>query len=465
MDTLKTAVVVVLLLAVLYGVYVFLNQNEPMSSDIAWPDPSEESADGVDLHIPHAADGTSVDSLGTNSVSPSLPSDASRYGAENEWQPAAQSSQIATGEAGSIPTATEPPIPATPSIAAPDLLASDARSEFGKAGSASGSSAATASPPLPTLGDHSPSLNADAAPDTQSKAVANIADTAPLEERINDLDDRIDNLGAGSVDARSSQPSSAAELSPRYADSVAPIVAPAEEAAATDTAVSGVLQSVKAKIAAGEYHDALWKLSLHYARDQIAASERQEALDLLDPLAGKVIYSNEHLIDRAYQVQGNESLIDIAQRHNVSWQLLANINGVQRPDAVAAGTQLKVVKGPFHADISLSRKELTLYANQLYAGRFTISVGNNPAPQPGEYRVGDRLPGRTFYAGDGQTLPIGDPANPYGRVWIDLGQNIGIHGSGSAAEAGNGCIGLSAADANDLYGILSTGASIVRIQP
>ena len=40
MKTLKTAVVVVLLLAVLYGLYMVLNKPEsPASSDAAWPQP------------------------------------------------------------------------------------------------------------------------------------------------------------------------------------------------------------------------------------------------------------------------------------------------------------------------------------------------------------------------------------------------------------------------------------------
>ena len=45
---------------------------------------------------------------------------------------------------------------------------------------------------------------------------------------------------------------------------------------------------------------------------------------------------------------------------------------------------------------------------------------------------------------------------------IDLGGDVCIHGSPNAdADARLGCISLSPADANDLYGILSKGSAIV----
>ena len=130
-----------------------------------------------------------------------------------------------------------------------------------------------------------------------------------------------------------------------------------------------------------------------------------------------------------------------------------------------AGRELKVVRGPFRAEVSLSKSELTLFVDKLYAGRFPISVGNDPAPIPGQYQINDKQPGRTYYAGDGQTIPIDDPNNPYGRVWLDLGSNLSIHGSSpNGASPGQGCIALTARDAGDVYGILSKGSSVVIVR-
>jgi lipoprotein-anchoring transpeptidase ErfK/SrfK len=222
------------------------------------------------------------------------------------------------------------------------------------------------------------------------------------------------------------------------------------------------MRSAQSQIEAGQWYEALFTLSLQLSNHDLSAAERQKLVDVLDPLAAKVVYSSEHLVEPAYEVRRGDTLEDIAQRYNVPWQLLANINGLEGSQLLSPGTQLKVIPGPFRADIDLKGKELTLFVGRLYAGRFPFSVGSDPLPAPGEYRVNDKQPGRTYYAGDGRTIPADDPHNPFGKVWIDLGGDVCIHGSARAGEDNRlGCISLSPVDANDLYGILSKGSNVV----
>jgi lipoprotein-anchoring transpeptidase ErfK/SrfK len=127
------------------------------------------------------------------------------------------------------------------------------------------------------------------------------------------------------------------------------------------------------------------------------------------------------------------------------------------------GTQLKVVPGPFRADVNLATSELTLFLGEMYAGRFPFALGTEP-PQPGSYKVQDKQANRTYYAADGRTIPANDPANPYGGAWIDLGHEASIHGSAiasAAPAAALGCISLSPQDARDVFGILSVGSDVV----
>jgi LysM repeat protein len=447
-DTLKTAVVVVLLLAVLYGVYVFLNQNEPMPADLAWPNPQGESSADVDLHVPQADSlyGDNSNTTAATGVEPSMP--------EPSWQntTAADTSIAAQLPGTDVSSEASPGSSPAPSIAPPALL--------GASGTSQPSATDTGTSALPTPPEYAAETATPGEMNSLTATTSNVGDTLPA-------DDRFGSYG-GATGTATELPAKTAEMAPRYADPVAPVVSPQPSSVPNEdigpigtSPLQSVIQSVRARMDAGKWHEALLKLSLYYDTENLSDMERQELLDLLDPLAGKVIYSNEHLVKAPYQVQGNETLQDIAQRHKVPWQLLANINGIQNPQAVAPGTQLKIVQGPFDVDISISRNELTLYSERLYAGRFPIAIGSNPAPQPGEYRVADKLPGRTYYAGDGQTVAVGDPANPYGGIWIDLGQNIGIHGSGPRGPSTDGCISLSSADANDLYGILSTGSKVV----
>ena len=54
---------------------------------------------------------------------------------------------------------------------------------------------------------------------------------------------------------------------------------------------------------------------------------------------------------------------------------------------IVAGTELKVINGPFHAEVDLTKKTLTLFLKNLYAGRFPIRVGISGDVRSGQFRV------------------------------------------------------------------------------
>lgn len=200
----------------------------------------------------------------------------------------------------------------------------------------------------------------------------------------------------------------------------------------------------------GQLAVALDKLSMFYGSPEVAPEDHRQLVKLLDQLAGTVIYSQESLLEPAYVVRRGDTLHAIAQEHNVPMELLANINGVDNPDALIPGTQLKVVHGPFNAFVSLSQRELTLMLGSNYAGRFPIDTEGAT-----QLHVEDSLVVR-------DKLPPGDPANKFGEYWIDLGGNLSIHGQRSPAARGpQSCIGVSPGDAKDLHSILSVGSRIV----
>jgi lipoprotein-anchoring transpeptidase ErfK/SrfK len=230
---------------------------------------------------------------------------------------------------------------------------------------------------------------------------------------------------------------------------------------ATNLGLANAIRIADQQYAEDKRADALSTLSIFYNVSNLSGEQRSELLSRLDPLARDVIYSQRHLLEQAHRVGQNETLIDIASRYNVPWQLLANINHIKDPITVLPGTELKVVRGPFRAEVNLSLKELTLFLGDLYAGRFSIGIGNDPPPKPGTFTVQDKQTVRTYYDSVGSPIPPGSPANPYGNAWIDLGGQLCIHGSPSTTSpTDKGCISLAADYADDLYGILSQGSSV-----
>ena len=180
-------------------------------------------------------------------------------------------------------------------------------------------------------------------------------------------------------------------------------------------------------------------------------------------MAKEVIYSNRSLLEPAYFVKEVDTVESIANAHGLSPEFLAAINGLGSTRALVAGSTLKVLKGPFNAKVDLGRSEMTLYLGGLYAGRFPISTGNEPAPKAGMFEVVDRQTKRTYYGASSNVLKHSDPRNPYGGYWIDLGEGLCIHGSAemfSEDLANAGCISLAPIDARDIYNILVNGSQV-----
>ena len=216
------------------------------------------------------------------------------------------------------------------------------------------------------------------------------------------------------------------------------------------------------ELADGKPLQSLLVLSKLYADPRLSADERRQLHDALDPLAAQVIYSADHLLDQPYVVRRGDTLPAIAEQYRVPWQLLANINGIRDPEFMVPGTRLKVLRGPFRAEVDLATQEIVLYWKQLYAGRFPVSMGQEPAPTPGEFEIKAKLTSRDYVGADGKVVPAGSATNPYGNVFLDLGRNLAIHSSALAegAPASGGCISLSPRDAEDVFAILSVGSTV-----
>jgi LysM repeat protein len=231
------------------------------------------------------------------------------------------------------------------------------------------------------------------------------------------------------------------------------------------------MQAVQVELDKGNLAEALRALSSWYGHPELPVEQAQAVTDLLDQLAGTVIYSRRHLLEPPYVVQPGDTIDKLEQTYNVPWQLLARINGLPEDQAPQPGTELKVVRGPFKALINLDRYELTLMLDGRYAGRFPIGIGSDHERLAGTYVIRDKLVNPQYYGPDQTTVDADDPNNPLGELWIGLsdqnGQQstVGIHGTNDPANlhrtGSRGSICLGDRDINDLYGILSIGSRVV----
>jgi len=273
--------------------------------------------------------------------------------------------------------------------------------------------------------------------------------------------------GPSPYDTSASSPGSAEPSDPGPALPADPGAASTAEQVAENDASSqfdDLMQAVQRELDAGRLAEAHLALSRLHDNPKLPVEMRERVVDLLDQLAGEVIYSREHHLEPAYTVRPGDTIESIAAQYDVPAAVLARINGVDPQQELQPGRELKVIRGPFSAEIDLDEYELTLMLGRRYAGRFPIGVGQDHANLEGTYTVRHKMTDPPYNSPDG-AIPPGAPSNPLGRYYIDLGNYVGIHGTNNTRDlhrtAGRGAIRLGDRDINDLYGILSVGSEVV----
>ena len=142
--------------------------------------------------------------------------------------------------------------------------------------------------------------------------------------------------------------------------SLSPEMPPPVAAMPSSAAFATAWADAHEKLTAGRYAEALTALSVWYDDTSLGLEESHRLEDLLGQLAGTVIYSQQDLLLPPHVVGPGENLPAIASQLGVAWQLLAKINGVTDPMQLVPGEHLKLIRGPFDAVVSISRRRLSL---------------------------------------------------------------------------------------------------------
>jgi len=331
-DSLKPLVVLVLLGTILYGAWSVVN-NGPGGGAVT---PAE----------PVRADLASAPPFAPQVDIPAVP--AAAPATAPQTTPATSGALTAPNNGGAVPpfpgAMALPPAANMPSAAAPQAVAADAAPTY--------LNAVSAPPPVAD----STAVSDFAAPGTSGRMTPPLPLTAPPATAFN-------------------QPN------PRQAPPSA--------------AFASAWADAHDKLAAGRYAEALAVLSSWHDDPSLGLEESQRLEELLGQLAGTVIYSQQDLLLPPHVVQQGETLLSIAAPLAVPWQLLAKINGVDDPRRLVPGESLKLVRGPFDAVVSVSRRRLSLQVGGNYAGSFPVVVGRQVRE-----RIGSALPVVAVQQGD-----------------------------------------------------------------
>ncbi len=454
MNFLKNLIIIAVLAAVGYGVYISLSHNcesgqTSGGSAPGWPSlkvelpaaPSDSgSLKGASAQANSTLSPSAVGAGGANTMAPPFMS-----------PPATAAQTNASGALAGVAMPTPPTV--APAVPYP--------------------SSVVPSVTLPS----SPALAPSAAyPGSASSLTARGASVTPGEPIT-----RGGILPASSFAATTAAPDSARTLARPEAAAIGGSAAPKADDVFL-TKFRAFMSEVQKTLDQGKFAEALLALSsLHNDPNlpPLPADQKKRLDELLSQLAGTVIYSRRSLLEKPYMVQPGDTLDKIARQYRIPWQLLGRINGLLAPNGdvndleskdrpLPAGRELKVVRGPFDAVVNLSRHELTLMLDGRYAGRFPIGVGRDQPNLEGVYTVRNKTANPTYRGSDGVQYGPGDPRNPLGGAWIGLTDRIGIHGTSNPQAIGRddnrGSICVSNPQVQDLFGILSVGSRVTIVR-
>lgn len=188
------------------------------------------------------------------------------------------------------------------------------------------------------------------------------------------------------------------------------------------------------------------------------------------------IFPNDPFVFR-YIIKTGDTLGKVAKANKISPELIASINSITDPNRIRAGQSIKVIRGPFTADVDTKSYTMGIYLGSTYVKQFPVGLGQDSSTPRGLWRVTTKLMNPTYYPPrGGQIIAADDPDNPLGERWIGLqgiageamGQlRYGVHGTNEPESIGRsqslGCIRMHNVDVESIYTYLIEKHSTVTV--
>jgi len=213
---------------------------------------------------------------------------------------------------------------------------------------------------------------------------------------------------------------------------------------------------------------------------QQKAFVKEQLSDLADKwLFSRTIFPQDGLCG-SYKVQPGDVLSAIGKQFKVPYEILMQISGIRRPEALQSGQTIKIINGPFHARVYRSTFTLDLYLQSTFVRSFPVGLGKPGMETPtGLWLVkpeGKLISPTWTDPVTGKTYQAENPDYPLGSRWIGLEgiegnakgrTGFAIHGTKDPNQIGTansqGCVRLHNGNAILMYNLLMPGFSQVEI--
>ncbi len=231
-----------------------------------------------------------------------------------------------------------------------------------------------------------------------------------------------------------------------------------------------------------------------YHRDATEA-DRNELRPQITALNDDILFSPKlhptEPMTRMHKIVQGDFISTLPSRQHlaVDKDLLVRINRIADPNKIRLGQKIKLITGPFHAEVIKSAYRMDIYSGPRddpsrwrYVRSFPVGLGDtgvDSGTPVGEFVVSGSKVTNPSWANPntGERFDADDPENPIGEFWVGItglgGSSVhvgyGIHGTIDPESIGNarsmGCVRLHDADIAFVYELLVPEKSRVRILP
>lgn len=192
---------------------------------------------------------------------------------------------------------------------------------------------------------------------------------------------------------------------------------------------------------------------------------RPKLQEIVESTADAIFFQPKPHYVEPYVIEKGDRLEAVAKKYQLSWEYVAKLNRTE-PRRIQIGQKLKVMKGPFGAVVDLRDYSLTVHLQGYYVKQYKVGIGKENSSPIGKFAVLEKLVDPQYTDSQtGKVIEGGDPANPLGKRWIDIGDHYGIHGTIDPSSIGKsesrGCIRMNDEDIIEVYNFLVKGSEVV----
>ncbi|WP_431030493.1 L,D-transpeptidase family protein [Lysinibacillus sp. LZ02] len=156
-------------------------------------------------------------------------------------------------------------------------------------------------------------------------------------------------------------------------------------------------------------------------------------------------------------VKPGETLSQIARDYRIPLSSIISANPTINPDVLYIGQPIEIPGFPdpstlpYHIDISINKRTLRLFKNNVLQKQYPIAVGKMLNRTPvGNFIIINKAP---------------NPGGPFGTMWMSLSkEHYGIHGTNNPSSIGQavsrGCVRMHNHDVEELARIIPIGTSV-----